>query len=837
MSQQADSCLDDNTVSAYLSRSLSDHDYREVVAHLSTCEACLTITSAALAEDDEPREAARTIGRYTLLAMLGHGPTASIYLAHDPVRALDVALKVVPHKHSSERLLRDATTLATAHHPNLVAVRESGETDDGDFIAMEVLEGEPLSTWLGRRHSWREIVRMFVAAGRGMAQAHAAGVQRVGFGTDNVLVDGDRVVTTLRVSVAADTEDLISFAIALHEALYGIAPGTADFIPDKDDAPARVHDALRAAASGQRSGSLTELLDRLERRTHVRRSVAVAAGLVVLAAIVSLARPHERQTTMPVALDIPKLVPALVYVPPFVNTTGDANLDDTLDVVTAAVLGAPAIAGGELRISRPRSSIVVVRGTVRERFVIALEASVDERIVFRGERGATTRDGLVAATTALTLDLMRALGESPPLNPVTLSTSVAAIHVWLQAQHDDDPTHAIAGYEEALSLDPKFVAAQGTLAASLGSAADLEQVLRTPDRIPARELVVLKGAYFRRLGRYLDALETYQQWVAKWPEDARTQAMLSETAILAGDFSLALTSARATGSGGRNLLVAELGNELLADVIRDGEAMLAELTRFDGAALAALGSAYALLGHHDEAIRTIRRLETAEPALAANLAIFDGRLDDAVALLRTTSTPSAQLLLANVWLRQGRPRLARAAAREAMASTTVRIQYLAASAALDAGDPSAASSTLQAWQGAPDADRRVYRHMLAGDVARRGAHWSAALDEYRAASRLGDAWIIHDRLARASLGAGDLEAANREVAWCLDHRGQAALSANLSLALLPELYLERARIVLSMHASSKQTRDAYEAVADLGRSAQHDPWTDEARLRLKQLPR
>ncbi len=54
---------------------------------------------------------------------------------------------------------------------------EVGTVDDQVFLAMEYVSGRTLDAWQSaRRRPWREILAMYLQAGRGLAAAHAVGI-------------------------------------------------------------------------------------------------------------------------------------------------------------------------------------------------------------------------------------------------------------------------------------------------------------------------------------------------------------------------------------------------------------------------------------------------------------------------------------------------------------------------------------------------------------------------------------------------------------------------------------------------------------------------------------
>jgi eukaryotic-like serine/threonine-protein kinase len=166
-------------------------------------------------------EAGRNIGRYVVLSTLGEGGMGVVYAAYDPELDRRVAVKVLHERVGDAaelraRLLREAQAMAKLSHPNVVSVHDVGRFEEKVFVAMEFIDGRTLGEWVKEKpRSWREVLGVFLQAGKGLAAAHSAGLVHRDFKPGNVLVGKNGSVKVTDFGLAFTQGDRAASGIAM----------------------------------------------------------------------------------------------------------------------------------------------------------------------------------------------------------------------------------------------------------------------------------------------------------------------------------------------------------------------------------------------------------------------------------------------------------------------------------------------------------------------------------------------------------------------------------------------------------------------------------------------
>ena len=443
------------------------------------------------------------VGRYLVLYRLGRGGMGEVYAAYDPELDRKVAIKFLRREIESRRARelqrREAKAMARLRHRNLVTVHDVGEHERRTFIAMELVDGMTLRRWLAAGvRSWRQVVAVFLQAGRGLEAAHAADIVHRDFKPSNVMVTEDGQAWVMDFGLAgADQEpsrdqaggtpgtpaylaperaagaagdalsDQFSFCVALYQALHGTRPfdappqssrrgsasGTAPAAGgDGADAAesARVPGWLRKALlrgldrePGERFAGMGELLAALDpgrRRSRERRLMATA-GLILGALAVAWTASQSR--TAPCGDASPRL--AGVWDAGRRQAVREAfeNADATLGTDTfARVAGAlDDYTGRWLEMHREACEATRVRGEQSERMLDLRMVCLDGRLA---EVGALTRvladaDSRVlleAVSSTRQLSSLRGCADRSALDGLTLPPAEPRARAQIERSRD-----------------------------------------------------------------------------------------------------------------------------------------------------------------------------------------------------------------------------------------------------------------------------------------------------------------------------------------------------------------------------------------------------------------
>ena len=417
-------------------------------------------------------------GRYTVLEAIGRGGMGEVFKAYDPELDRVIALKLLrpdlveQSSYARARFGREAQAMGRLNHPNVVAVYDVGSEDDRVFVAMELVDGPNLSAWLAAhpRARPRELVELFLQAGRGLAAAHDAGIVHRDFKPSNVIV-GDRVrvadfglarliqepfgdagpdATTSQEATVTQAGQLVgtpaymapeqhaggapsalsdqySFGVALHEGLYGARPG-GPRPAERRTVPswiARVVERALQPRPEARYPSMRELLAALGRdpwRTRRQAAWAIGAAVVVGSVIVASREAAPRCEGAEVQVASLWSPPARVQVAAAFRATGApyaaatfAKVDDALARWQVAWSGAHRAACEATHVRHEQSEALLDR---RMQCLTRAKAEVAALVGLLGHADRSALDR--AAQAAGDIGSPDACADATALSPVAL---------------------------------------------------------------------------------------------------------------------------------------------------------------------------------------------------------------------------------------------------------------------------------------------------------------------------------------------------------------------------------------------------------------------------------
>jgi serine/threonine-protein kinase len=183
----------------------------------------------------------RTIAeRYRLIATLGAGGMATVYLARHVLIDRLSAIKILHAELGQDsvgrdRFLREARAVNRINHPNIVEITDYGEADGLAYLVMEYVPGESLGRLLDQGAiGWKRAASIGIQIASALGRAHQMGVIHRDLKPANVLVLAQRggadlvKLTDFGVAKMLDAPSLTMSSIALGTPGY-LAPEYLEF--------------------------------------------------------------------------------------------------------------------------------------------------------------------------------------------------------------------------------------------------------------------------------------------------------------------------------------------------------------------------------------------------------------------------------------------------------------------------------------------------------------------------------------------------------------------------------------------------------------------------------
>src|SRR5215813_7439228 len=143
----------------------------------------------------------QTVSRYKVIEKLGEGGMGVVYRAEDMTLGRSVAIKFLTSldRHYRARFPREARAVSRLNHPNIAAVYEYGETENGQpYLVMEFVKGDTLSHVLHAGGlTLSQSVEITAAIAEALGEAHRNGIVHRDVKPSNVVITERGIVKVL----------------------------------------------------------------------------------------------------------------------------------------------------------------------------------------------------------------------------------------------------------------------------------------------------------------------------------------------------------------------------------------------------------------------------------------------------------------------------------------------------------------------------------------------------------------------------------------------------------------------------------------------------------------
>ncbi len=156
---------------------------------------------------ESPSLAGKKLHHYELLSRLGTGGMGEVYCAHDTKLRREAAVKILPSALARDadrrrRFEQEAHAASALNHPNIVTIYETGETEYGRYLAMELVQGETLRGVIRLRPPLDRVILICTQVAQALKVAHAANIVHRDIKPENLMVREDGYVKVLDFGLA-----------------------------------------------------------------------------------------------------------------------------------------------------------------------------------------------------------------------------------------------------------------------------------------------------------------------------------------------------------------------------------------------------------------------------------------------------------------------------------------------------------------------------------------------------------------------------------------------------------------------------------------------------------
>jgi serine/threonine protein kinase len=171
--------------------------------------------------DCRPAEGVRRLGKFELLEELGSGSFGTVFKARDTELGRTVAIKLLragrlAGREEADRFVREARSAAQLKHPGLVAVFETGLTEEGTlYLVEEFIQGETLASRMRTtRFAFAQAAELVAAVAEALDYAHRHGVIHRDVKPSNILLDPDGLPHLMDFGLAKREADETPMTVA-----------------------------------------------------------------------------------------------------------------------------------------------------------------------------------------------------------------------------------------------------------------------------------------------------------------------------------------------------------------------------------------------------------------------------------------------------------------------------------------------------------------------------------------------------------------------------------------------------------------------------------------------